>query len=377
MQHHRTIKSHPRPDVAGRLFRIAALLLAPACLWAQTTEREAYREAFQSWRGMDPLIEQDTSPRPAIAPRTQQLAAAVAAFTAAKQEFLEARTAADQGLQQQVPPSPEDLDPVANPATLENLMDRLSSTLSRMISGYADTNDAQLVRLRTALEDEQAALEAVRQATQARAARSAAAADALVTIETQRASVETEIARLTATSSNAAEVLQQEAEAWKEYYALLGGGQSGSETPGPAQTTSSDPSAAAPPAAVATSPTIAPVPLGRYTGRWMFPVGGMFFGSQPAAIGLEVSEANGMVTGSFAGTFRLPQDSAGDPELSFTFQGPLQADRTQSFPLTTPEGLTGTIQLIPGPAFNLLEVNFETSAAEGKVTNGNFLLLKE
>ena len=63
--------------------------------------------------------------------------------------------------------------------------------------------------------------------------------------------------------------------------------------------------------------------------------------------------------------------------MRFDFSGALQTTRNQTFALETAEGLKGKIELIPGPAFNLLEVVFETDPKPGKVRQGNFILVKK
>jgi hypothetical protein len=45
--------------------------------------------------------------------------------------------------------------------------------------------------------------------------------------------------------------------------------------------------------------------------------------------------------------------------------------------LLTADGAKGTIDLIPGGAFNLLEINFHTDAKAGKIQQGNMVLLKK
>jgi hypothetical protein len=45
--------------------------------------------------------------------------------------------------------------------------------------------------------------------------------------------------------------------------------------------------------------------------------------------------------------------------------------------VTTSSGAMGTLELIPGPAFNLLEVNFNTGDKPGTIRQGNFLLIKQ
>jgi hypothetical protein len=66
-----------------------------------------------------------------------------------------------------------------------------------------------------------------------------------------------------------------------------------------------------------------------------------------------------------------------EPAVRFTFNGPLQATRNQVFSLKTAEGTTGTVELIPGPAFNLLEVKFHLDDAPRKVSVSDVMLLKK
>jgi len=89
-----------------------------------------------------------------------------------------------------------------------------------------------------------------------------------------------------------------------------------------------------------------------------------------------VHEENGQTAGTLYARFKLPSGSSGDPILRFDFAGRFQNARSQSFSLETSEGAKGTIELIPGPAFNLLEVNFTTEARPRKVRQANFLLVK-
>jgi hypothetical protein len=63
--------------------------------------------------------------------------------------------------------------------------------------------------------------------------------------------------------------------------------------------------------------------------------------------------------------------------LRFDFKGEFQTTRRQVFNLLTAEGTIGTIELIPGPAFNLLEVNFQTEAKAGKVRQADVVLVKK
>ena len=63
--------------------------------------------------------------------------------------------------------------------------------------------------------------------------------------------------------------------------------------------------------------------------------------------------------------------------LRFEFGGEFTSTVRQSFPLETSDGAKGTIDLIPGPAFNLLEVNVQIAANPGKIRQANAVLIKK
>ena len=88
-------------------------------------------------------------------------------------------------------------------------------------------------------------------------------------------------------------------------------------------------------------------------------------------------EENGQARGTLFARFKLPQGSRGDPTVRFDFEGEFQSARNQSFALMTSNGAKGSVELIPGPAFNLLEVSFTTEDKPGTVRQGNFLLIKK
>ena len=124
---------------------------------------------------------------------------------------------------------------------------------------------------------------------------------------------------------------------------------------------------------------ITPVPLSRYVGEWTYPaVGAHYHGAQPESVDLVIREENGRASGTLSARFKLPPgDAAGSPVVSFDFTGAFQNSRSQTFSVTTGSGAPGTLELIPGPAFNLLEVNFNTDEKSGTVRQANFLLLKK
>ena len=82
-------------------------------------------------------------------------------------------------------------------------------------------------------------------------------------------------------------------------------------------------------------------------------------------------------TGSAFARFKLPPGATGDPIVRFDFSGEFQPARRQVFDLVTAEGAKGTVELIPGPAFNLLEVNFQTEMKPGKIRQADVVLVKK
>jgi hypothetical protein len=167
-----------------------------------------------------------------------------------------------------------------------------------------------------------------------------------------------------------------EGAAWAEYYRKIGEGAQGPATP----ITEAQPGA--PPAVlnnpVPAPPSITPLPLARYVGAWTYPpANGLFHGAQPEFFDVLVNEENGHATGTAFARFKLPPGSNGDPVLRFDFAGDFQPSRRQVFNLVTAEGAKGTIELIPGSAFNLLEVNFQTEAKPGKVRQADVVLVKK
>ena len=84
-----------------------------------------------------------------------------------------------------------------------------------------------------------------------------------------------------------------------------------------------------------------------------------------------------VISGTLYVKFRLPTGFQADPLLRFDFSGPIQATRVQTFPLVTSDNAKGSVSLIPGPAFNLIEINFKADPASGKIRQGNFILLNK
>lgn len=353
---------------------VLVFLTAAAPLAAQTG-REAYRTAFQAWQKADPSLETDVATAGvAIAPRVRQAGEAAAAYTSARLAYLEqaAQPSAEdrEGLENAQVASVPDL---ASVTRLADLVTASTESSNRMIAGLESDADPAILQFRRSLELERDALVALTNALEARAPAAAASRSSAETLASRSSTLVESLDRLEASRTAAAAHMGEEAGAWDEYYAVLreaamGGPRSELAPGGP------DSAGLAPANPTA---TITPVPLARYVGAWSFPVErGLFFGPEPEFVDLVVHEESGHVDGTLYGRFAVPEGSGLDPVVRFDFVGDLQPTGNQSFPLEAPDGSTGTIELIPGPAFNLLEVNFRLQPPAGDPRNGNFVLLK-
>jgi hypothetical protein len=128
------------------------------------------------------------------------------------------------------------------------------------------------------------------------------------------------------------------------------------------------------------NPAPAPVAgssMNRFVGSWTFPMGGLYHGPEPDVADLEVKEDGGNLTGKLNARFWPFGDIKAVTTVRFEFSGAFGTGRVQSFPLVTSDGAKGSIDLIPGPAFNLLEINYYTDRVPGKLTRGNLLLIRK
>jgi len=128
------------------------------------------------------------------------------------------------------------------------------------------------------------------------------------------------------------------------------------------------------------NPAAAPVvssSMNRFVGSWTFPMGGLYHGPQPDVADFEVKEDGGNLTGTLNARFWPFADIKAVTTVRFEFSGTFGTARVQSFPLVTSDGAKGSIDLIPGPAFNLLEINFYTDRVPGKLSRGNLLLIRK
>lgn len=353
--------------------RLAVLLLATCAAPAQSP-RDEYRRAYQAWRQTEPALESDAGTAGDLAARAERAAAAARAYIAARSEFLDsiAREASDQ-LQRlrDVNAGTTFTGPLPD---VQITVTRLAETVTRVSDSFGAAADPGIRQLRNALQQERAALEAISQSmTDSRRAMEAAV-NAAIELSQARDNAVRVYESLAAARAQAADQMRRSGAAWEAYYRALVNPPVAVSSALPAKPAPVEAAKAAP---AARPPAITPLPLVRYTGRWTFPASGVYHGTQPESADLSVNEANGHVTGVFSGRFRLPPGNTADPAVTFTFEGDLTANRNQVFHLRTPDGVTGTIELIPGPAFNLLEVNFQMELRPNRVRAGNFLLIKK
>jgi len=377
-----------------------ALLAVGLCLLAQSTpSRDAYRAAFRTWRDADPDLERDAGAAgDSLAPRTAKAAAAEAAYGAARSAFL--RDFAErngEGLQwlreNEVLPLP-DLAPAPE---LIRVVNREIRIVTNGIPHFANDRDKAIQQLRQAFEQEQTALESLKTAIQDRQKVEARAGAAALAAEQARTTALGLYPSLADALAHSVDLTNQETSAWAAYYpALAEASRAAAPPPAPSPVISSAPpepvpatpasaapalgeTVAAAPASTAprSTPAIPPLPLSRYVGVWSYHAGGLFHGSEPESVEVKVSEENGRATGTLSARFKLPAGGTGDPVLRFTFAGDFRATRNQTFILQTSDGVNGTVDLIPGGQFNVLEVNFETGVKAGKIHQGDVLLVKQ
>ena len=351
-------------------------ILAVLCL-AQHV-REDYRAAYTAWRETDPNLEREA---PAggepLARRADRMAAEAAKFAAARKAFLENASEEQSKQIAWLEHGETGTEPAAtNTRSDAQFIATETARVARTIDTFSSDPDKGIQQLRQALARERIALDALSQVVLERQ-KSADTADlATAAIEQARTkSLEQLHAMLEGLKEASAET-GREAEAWAEYYRKLGEGAQGEAKPitqvppGVPPATVSNPAPA--------PPTVTPVPLARYIGAWTFPQSnGLYHGAQPEFADVVVQEENGRITGTAFARFKLPPGSTGDAVVRFDFAGDLQPARNQIFNLVTTDGTKGTVELIPGPAFNLLEVNFQTEAKPGKVRQADFVLVKK
>ena len=336
-------------------------------------------------------------------PRTQKLAAGAAQYETARKAFLNQLAQESErkfAWLETAAPDP----PVPMTKGALSFVAAESKAVQRSMSTYAGDPDPGIQELRAKLQRENAALAALNNAMADREKTATAASRAAAVVEQNRTRALAEYRTLAGGWRGSAAQADRESAAWVEYYKLLATGAQdvGTRDKEPAPTTSSAAASSPAPAAVAPvpveaapattlpavplRPSITPVPLIRYTGAWTFPaINGLYHGPEPEFADLEVNEDQGHASGTLFARFRPGEGLSGDRVIRFTFAGEFSDQRTQVFPLVTSDGAKGTVELIPGPAFNLIEINFQITstgsktgdAEPGRVRQGNMVLVKK
>jgi hypothetical protein len=127
------------------------------------------------------------------------------------------------------------------------------------------------------------------------------------------------------------------------------------------------------PQVTAPSPRPAPFPL---VGGWSYPSNGRFYGAEPEFVELAIREDNGHLMGALSVRFK-PASGTESGLLQFGFSGDVRSASMQTFSVQIKNGDRGTIELIPGSAPNMLEVNFHVPRSDGKTQSGNMILVKK
>jgi hypothetical protein len=330
-----------------------------AAAWAQT-DRENYRVPYLAWRQAAPALETDASaPTPTFAAEVGVAAQNAQTFFSARAAYLTAAqpNAAEQTAWASKPmASAETL--LTTPQSVEQLLAVRAARLGNEMNVFkADDKDAAIRRVRQAMERERAALRALNDALTTRKTLLTELIEGSDEAEIARATVFQVLNAANVRRTQVAEHVKREATAWDRYYADL--------ATAAVATTTATPAAA--PAKILRAPTAGQIPMTRYTGEWLFPNKGLFFGPQPESVEMTIQESGGSITGTLSAKFLTPART-----VKFDFQGPVsQQTRTQTFAVQTDDGGMGSVELIPGSAINLLEVNF---AAIGLA--GNFILVK-
>jgi hypothetical protein len=364
-----------------------------AALLAQAPED--YKTPYDDWARNGARLERDAeTARERLAARTDLAASDAARYETARQAFFEAQRARLVDAADRIQPLALPLETPADGATKE-LIATADAGLTKSIAALASDPDEGIQRLRRALDKERNALAAIKLAMDARGSAGGATKSADDSVQRAAQAADEQLKTLAASFGQSASGAARLAEAWRAYYRALANGArgisnadaepvSGLRTRPPAPAGAPDPASS--PSRSAATPPSAPVPavrtanglpLPRYTGAWEYLKGVSTFtkGLPPTMFDVVVKFENGQLSGTVSAAFDvLPK---ADPSVNFTFVGPMQAEREQSFPLETAEGVKGQVQLIPTSVFNLLEVRFTLENAAGKVSESDVVLIKK
>lgn len=406
-----------------RLWLLLIVSGGASCL-LRAQSPDAYRDAFAAWQSASASLEVDAAKAgELLAVKTDAASPAAVKYEQARKAFFDAQsTPLKEAAQRLEPMQPPAESSAANAA--DDIVTNQEAVLAKTIAALASDRDEGLRQLRQALEKEHTALLAIRDAAAARKADAAAVQKAADAAEHARKSAADNLNAIASNFQQSADAETKLVAAWPAYYRSLAEGARGksasvtvsaiaparvaqppatnSPTPrapviaNPAQRASASSTAPRPANPTASGPVIAnpvlaspasgapaaagtvqpPVPLARYTGSWGWLQGvSNYYGEPPTMFDVIVKIDNGQVQGMVSAAFLVGRSR--EPSVRFTFNGPLQATRNQIFSLKMSDGTTGTVELIPGPAFNLLEVKFNLDAAPKKVSTSDVTLLKK
>ncbi len=344
------------------------LLIAALCLFAQAT-RDDYRNAYKTWRQSDPNLERDAGTGGAgFASRAQKASGEAAKYESARKVFLQQMADASQrkyGWLETAAPEPP--IPLAQEAQL--FVASEIKAVKRNVDVFAGDPDPGIQQLRAMLLRENSALAALSTAITEREKAAAAATTSSAFLERTRSSALDAVHAMIDGWKDQAEQTDRESAAWGEYYALLE--KEGASAPAPVT----------PPAATVETPAepaATPLALARYIGAWTYPpVNGLYHGLEPEFADLNVQDNGGHASGTFSARFKLGPAATEDPVLTFNFTGEFEDKRIQDLTIQMSDGSKGRLELIPGPAFNLLEINFQIDARPGRIRQGNMVLIKK
>lgn len=387
------------------LFRILALAAVPLLITGQPSpatlaaRRAAYLDAYRVWREADPNLEQQltSAPRQQLIERIEHTGSAAAVYAAARRGYLDALVADCQRSVQWLESTSvnTNLDGfIGGAKAQQTFLAAQAAYLTKNIDSYSHDTDRGIVRLRLDLEKEKAALEAI-DPTLSDRVKSLADLRAVETqAETSQKAVLAKYLETLAGLQQSAQDAAREADLWKTYYAgLKDSAQGPSGVKVAAEAPPESPPVAPPAAPLQTAPSplrpagnqapeslpATPLPdIDRFLGGWTYPItNGLFFGREPDFVDLIVRQQNGMITGTLYARFKTPPGAPRDPMLHFDFSGKPSNSKTQVFDLVTNDGGRGTVELIPGPAVNLLEVNFRGAPQPDKVYQGDVILVRK
>jgi len=348
----------------------ALVFCATAGLIGQTG-RDAYRQAYDVWQQAQANLERDagTGGAPQVA-QADRSAAAAARFEATRVAYLKSSAQEAAQRRQILQTAPTRSSPDLMPPAIADLAAAELQTVTRAIAKFATDKDRAIQQLRQSLERERVALAALSDTIQARQKTVAATSEAAAALEQARAQTAAAFAGQASQFSQTVAQMDMEGTAWAAYYDKLAEAIQIANAPAP------------PPVSVSTaaprSAAVSPVPLVRYVGDWTYPkVNGIFHGAQPESVELEVHEKDGHAGGTLDARFKPLPGSGNNLVIQFKFEGDFAATPAQKFMLITSDGTPGFLELIPGPAFNLLEVNFQTDSQTKTIRNGNFILVKK